>query len=133
MLARWPATQPPCPTRVRPSRRQTEKPRPRPLDRMQQLQRPCHRQVRLGCHQQVASRQQRGVLDHDDASAGLSRLLDVLRVVQERQVLGTGLLECTDGHHLALAIADHLGLTESTVRSYLSRALDQLARLLGDS
>ena len=35
------------------------------------------------------------------------------------------------GHDLTIAaIAEHLGLTESTVRSYLARALDRLGRLL---
>lgn len=37
------------------------------------------------------------------------------------------------GHDMTIAaIADHLGLTESTVRSYLTRALDRLAKVLGE-
>lgn len=36
------------------------------------------------------------------------------------------------GHDLTIAaIADHLGLTESTVSSYLARAIDRLGELLG--
>lgn len=38
------------------------------------------------------------------------------------------------GHDLTVAaIAEHLDITESTVRSYLARALDRLAKLLGGS
>lgn len=38
------------------------------------------------------------------------------------------------GHDLTIAaIAEHLGLTESTVRSYLARALDRLAKSLGEA
>lgn len=38
------------------------------------------------------------------------------------------------GHDLTIAaIAEHLDLTESTVRSYLARALDRLAKTLGES
>lgn len=38
------------------------------------------------------------------------------------------------GHDLTIAaIAEHLDITESTVRSYLARALDRLAGLLGDA
>lgn len=38
------------------------------------------------------------------------------------------------GHDLTIAaIADHLELTESTVRSYLARALDRLAELMGET
>ncbi len=38
------------------------------------------------------------------------------------------------GHDLTIAaIAEHLELTESTVRSYLARALDRLGKLLGET
>ncbi len=38
------------------------------------------------------------------------------------------------GHDLTIAaVAEHLDVTESTVRSYLTRALTKLAKVLGDS
>ncbi len=67
--------------------------------------------------------------DHHDAypDPDLARAIATL---PERQ---QACLALRFGHDLTIAaIADHLDVTESTVRSYLARAIDRLGVLLGD-
>ena len=58
-------------------------------------------------------------------------LARAIATLSERQ---QAVLALRFGHDLTVsAIADHLDLTESTVRSYLARALERLGKLLGET
>lgn len=68
--------------------------------------------------------------DHYDAYPDPD-LAKAITTLPERQ---QACLALRFGHDLTItAIADHLEITESTVRSHLARGLDRLAKVLGES
>ncbi len=59
---------------------------------------------------------------------------DLARAIAELPQRQQTILALRFGHDLTIAaIAEHLEVTESTVRSYLARALDRLGDLLGET